>query len=75
MSACISTWRTFRRSSPPASLATGPVPRPVRPNMRARRDSPALVKHASLIRAMRRLVYTDKILNFAAAYPRVLAPR
>src|SRR5687767_14940138 len=33
----------------PASLATGPIPRPIRPNMRVRRDSTALVEHASLI--------------------------
>ncbi|MFA5860673.1 MAG: hypothetical protein WDA16_03165 [Candidatus Thermoplasmatota archaeon] len=53
----------------PASLATGPVPRPIRPNARSlRRDDTALIEHASLIRALRRLVYTDKILELPAAY-------
>lgn len=61
--------REILTTSEPASLATGPVPRPIRPTMRQpRRDDTALVEHASLIRALRRLVYTDKILELAAAY-------
>lgn len=52
----------------PATLAAGPVPRPIRPDMRVRRDSTALVEHASVIRALRRLVYTDKIVELSAAY-------
>lgn len=52
----------------PASLATGPVPRPIRPNASLRRNDTALVEHSALVRALRRLVYTDKILELPAAY-------
>lgn len=60
--------REILATQEPPSLGAGPVPRPIRRNMRTRHDTTALVEHATLVRAIRRLVFTDKILELPAAY-------
>ena len=50
----------------PTLIARGPVPAPVRPDARRRAEASS-PDQARLIRALRRLVYTDRILDLQTA--------